>query len=393
MTTYAWGAGSSGQLGQGTSSVARSSPVAVVGGHTFVEVDCAAPTSIGLKGDGSAWTWGGGTNGALGDNTTTSKSSPVAVVGNHSFIHVSMGGENTGNSAVGFGLKADGSAWGWGRNTSGQLGDNTLTDKSSPVAVVGNHSFVALHTSKGTSSGGAGHTMGLKADGSVWCWGVGTNGVLGNQATTTKSSPVAVVGNHSFIAISAGVQFCMALKADGSVWTWGANASFGELGDNTTTAKSSPVAVVGNHSFIAIGAACVSAFGLKADGSIWSWGGDDLGGTNDGILGHNTNNTHKSSPVAVVGNHSFVTLVVGSIGAAGIKADGSIWGWGRNTSGEIGDQTATNRSSPVLVVGGITFVAGARGDTHSVGTTDQAQAAATIVSRRTFGPRVGSRQV
>ena len=98
-----------------------------------------ANISCSLKSDGSMWTWGDNTYGELGDNTLDNKSSPVLVVGNHSFVEVSAGGYHT------TARKADGSTWTWGYNSDGQLGDNTIDNKSSPVLVVGNHSFATLH--------------------------------------------------------------------------------------------------------------------------------------------------------------------------------------------------------------------------------------------------------
>ncbi len=199
------------------------------------------------KPNGAAWTWGLNCRGTLGDNTTSNRSSPVLVVGNHSFMAVSMGGGTT-LGALGFmaALKANGQVWTWGSGGGGALGDNTAANKSSPVLVVGNHSFLAV------SCGGT-HTIALKADGSVWAWGDNTAGGLGDNSTTNRSSPVLVVGAHSFVEISCGYQYSAARKADGTIWTWGVNTA-GQLGDNSTTSRSSPVLVVGGFSFTQIAA-------------------------------------------------------------------------------------------------------------------------------------------
>ncbi len=136
------------------------------------------------------------------------------------------------------GLKSAGAVWCWGFNTLGQLGDNTSTNKSSPVSVVGAHSFTSI-----SAGSGASHIMALKTTGDVWCWGLGISGQLGDNTITTKSSPVSVVGAHSFVAISAGSNHSVGLKSTGDVWCWGLGTS-GQLGDNTITTKSSPVLVV-----------------------------------------------------------------------------------------------------------------------------------------------------
>ncbi len=291
-----------------------------------------------LKSDGSAWAWGQNTSGQLGIQSRTNQSSPVAMVGNHSFIAVGVG------DTIFCGLKADGSMWTCGLNNFGQLGNYTTTSYSSPIQVVGNHSFIQIAPAYSAN------TYALKADGSVWAWGDNTNGQLGQQNTTSYSSPVQVVGNHSFIQVGGCQDFACGLKADGSVWSWGVNGT-GNLGDQTITPKSSPVQVVGNHSFILITGTNISGVtsyfngALKSDGSVWTWGSNAYGALGINALGD------QSSPVQVVGNHSFISLMGGRNCFYALKADGVLWSWGRNDFGQLGDQSMTDRSSPVQVVG------------------------------------------
>lgn len=332
---WTWGPGTNGVLGDNTTA-SKSSPVSVVGAHNFVvfgQTSADGNQMAALKGDGSAWTWGDNSAGQLGDSSATSRSSPVSVVGTHSFISIA-----TGLAAL-IALKADGSTWTWGTGTSGRLGDNTATSKSSPVSVVGAHVFVQI-------ASGANNNYSLKSDGTIWAWGAGTNGALGdNQVAANRSSPVSVVGAHSFVLISAGGTLVGTLKSSGTAWTWGDPAS-GGIGDNqVAAARSSPVSVVGAHSFAQISTGTNFQVAMKADGSAWSWG---LG--TSGQLGDNTA-TSKSSPVSVVGTHSFIAIKAGTTSAMGLKNDGSIWSWGSNTNGRLGDNTTTAQSSPVSVVG------------------------------------------
>lgn len=339
-SAWACGLGASGQLGN-QSTVSFSSPIAVVGNHSFVEIVAGASNSFGLKANGQIWSWGANGFGELGNLTSTNTSSPVLVVGNHSFIHVYG---CMGVSEFMFGLKADGSAWGCGNNIDGALGTSTSPDSSSPVLVVGNHSFIAL-------SLGDGFALGLKSNGQIWGWGLNDSGQLAQQNINNRSSPVLVVGNHSFIALAAGNSNGYGLKADGSVWGWGVGGS-GQLGNLTTNPSSSPVAVVGAHSFVAISAGVFFALGLKSDGSLWTWGSNV-----SGQLGNNTR-TASSSPIQVVGN-SF-TKIYNKMGdhagsgagfARGFKADGSIWAWGINVYGQLANNTRTSYSSPIQMVG------------------------------------------
>ena len=351
-TTWTWGRNDNqGQLGN-NNMISKSSPVQVVGSHSFTSVSLGHFHGMGLKSDGSAWCWGYNTFGTLGDNIAASKSSPVSVVGSHSFVALVGGG---GQSIA---LKSDGGAWCWGVNTSGECGDNSTTNRSSPVAVVGSHSFADL-------SGGRYHSMGLKADGTAWAWGAATYGQVGDNSTTSRSSPVAVVGSHSFTNISSGFNCSLGLKADGSIWTWGRNEK-GQLGDNTTTNRSSPVVVVGSHSFtqIVIGKGSEVTVARKANGEVWCWGYNAYGQVGD------NSTTNRSSPVQVVGSHSFTSISSGWFHVLAQKADGSIWAWGRNNYGQLGDLTTTNKSSPVLVLSryavvndGLPFSGAASGNT------------------------------
>jgi alpha-tubulin suppressor-like RCC1 family protein len=231
--------------------------------------------------------------------------------------------------------------WGWGVNVDGRLGNNSISNYSSPSLTVGNHNFTEL-------SAGYDCTFALKADGSVWAWGVSGAGNLGIQSAGNRSSPVQVVGGHSFIKLAGGAG-CTALKADGSAWGWGANG--GTLGDGTTTNRSSPVQVVGGHSFIYITRSNSRCFALKADGSAWGWGNDNLGG-----LGKGTSGDHTSSPVQVIGGHSFVKITGYQDATIALKADGSVWAWGANFDGELAVGDLNPRSSPTIVVGGHSFV-------------------------------------
>ena len=337
-----WGCGlnASGELGNNTNT-SYSSPIAMVGAHSFIAVCSENQSTMALKADGSVWTCGLNSAGGLGDLSITSRSSPVLVVGSHSFIQITNG------DSFKFGLKANGSAWGFGANSAGQLGQQNTTNYSSPVSVVGAHSFIQI-------TAGSGFFCGLKADGSAWTCGNNFYGTLGNGSRTNSSSPVAVIGAHSFIQVCGGSNdpnSCYGLKSDGSIWAWGANPS-GELGQQNTTSYSSPVQVVGSHSFVELNAGKSFVLAKKNDGSVWSWGLNS-----SGELGDNTRTNH-SSPVLVVGN-TFYALANNrrksspyfSAFSGALKIDGTFWLWGDNSFGQLAQQNRTSYSSPVVAVG------------------------------------------
>jgi len=233
-TAWTWGRNNEGQLGDNT-ILARSSPVLVVGGFTdWVQISTGGDHTAALRSNGTAWAWGSGFLGQLGDNTNTNRSSPVSVVGGFTdWVQISAGGNHTAA------LRANGTAWGWGFGTSGQLGDNTTTTRSSPVSVVGGFTdWVQIST-------GSTHTAALRANGTAWGWGTNSSGQLGDNTNTNRSSPVSVVGGFTdWVQISSGNFQTLAVRANGTAWAWGFNGN-GSLGDNTTTTRSSPVSVVG----------------------------------------------------------------------------------------------------------------------------------------------------
>ncbi|MDD5649634.1 MAG: hypothetical protein PHF86_04340 [Candidatus Nanoarchaeia archaeon] len=346
-SVWSWGQNSCGQLGDNGSGYVRSSPVLVVGDHKFYLISAGRTNTVYLKQDGSAWCNGIG-NG-IGDDTTDQKNSPVAVIGNHSFVDI--------DSEWGFcmALKSNGEAWGWGYNIRGNLGNNSTTHTSSPVQVVGNHSFIKVQCA-GDSNANGESAGALKADGSLWGWGMNAYGSLGNGDSSNKSSPVVVVGNHSFIDFAISPCSRYGLKANGEVWSWGANYA-GQLGTGNTTSYTSPVLVIGNHSFIKIALSLysnrsdsVGCAGLKSDGTVWTWG-------NWWTMGNNSI-TATSSPVSIVGDHSFVDITGGAETGffSGLKSNGEIWSWGVNSYGQLGDLSLTNRSSPVLLAGNHSFI-------------------------------------
>lgn len=345
---YAFGVNTNGQLGD-SSVAAKSSPVLVVGSLKFQKVATSGTHSIGLDFYGRAWCWGINGNGQLGDATVVAKSSPVQVVGSLTFKDVCVGASISG------GITTDGRAWCWGINTNGQLGDASVVPKSSPVLVVGGLRFKQL-------VGGNAMFIGLTEAGAAYAFGLNTNGELGDASVTPRSSPVAVVGSLTFVAVGCGTGASalmgLGLTAAGALYCWGGN-NWGGLGDGTTTDRSSPVAVVGALTFKDFACGEASIIALTTAGAAYCWGSN-----NGGQAGQNsTTSLQYSSPVAVVGSLTFVA-VAASFGAGGnarkathygITAAGAMWSWGDNSDGQQGTANVTSRSSPVQVVGSLTF--------------------------------------
>ena len=348
-SAYAWGRNAYGALGDNT-TVSKTSPVSVVGGFTnWIQVTAGYRHSVGVRADGTAWAWGRNNNGQVGDNTTVTKSSPVAVVGGFTnWVQVTAGTDHT------VGVRANGTAWAWGNSYAGQVGDGTANPRSSPVSVVGGFTdWIQV-------SAGNNHTIGLRANGTAWGWGyngeAGTyfglpnGGQLGDNTRLNRSSPVSVVGGFTnWVQVSAGSNHTVAIRANGTAWAWGQNYS-GRLGDNTTTVRSSPVAVAGGFSdWVQVSGGREHTVGVRANGTAWAWGRGSYGALGDGTT------VTRSSPVSVVGGFTdWVQVGGGGYFCVGLRANGTAWAWGNANYGRLGDGTAVSKSSPVSVVGGFT---------------------------------------
>ncbi len=317
-----------------------------------------------LKSDGTVWAWGDNSAGQLGDNSVTQSNTPIQVhgTGNSGFLTgvISL----AANTNAAYALKSDGTVWSWGINSRGQLGDNTITQRKTPVQVLGLNGLgvlsgiTAITASKSGTSAYA-----LKSDGTVWAWGENAQGQLGDNFTADPAyTPVKVldVGGSGYLtgvsAISAGQQFAMALKSDGTVWSWGYNAT-GQLGNNTTAQSGTPVQVHGTAdsgylvSVSYIANTLTSSYALLSDGTVWSWGSNG-----SGKLGDNTT-TQRNTPVQVhgTGNSGFLTSISAVSGGASsvmaLKSDGAVWTWGDNSAGQLGDNSTTQATTPIQVHG------------------------------------------
>ena len=249
------------------------------------------------------------------------------------------------------GLTAAGTAYCWGLNDSGQLGEvitvngalGTMGDRKSPVSVSGGVSFAAV-SAGGSGAPDRGYTCGVTAGGAAYCWGDNSAGQLGDGTTCCDGKiPVPVVGDVSFAAVSAGGHTC-AITATGAAHCWGDNSS-GQLGDGTSTSRSSPALVMGGMSFTAVSAGGFHTCGVTAEGAAYCWGDNSSGQLGDGTR------TSHTGPVPVAGGVSFAALSARGIGhTCGVTATGTAHCWGDNSSGQLGDGTRTSRLTPVLVV-------------------------------------------
>ena len=342
-TAWAWGDGGAGRLGD-NSLVDKSSPVSVIGGYTdWCQVAAGCSHSLGVRQDGTAWAWGVGSCGRLGNNCTSNRSSPVSVVGGFTdWCQISAGQEQS------LAVRQNGTAWAWGGNDQGQLGNNTaglLGKRSSPVSVVGGFTDWCQVSVLNE------HSLGVRTEGTAWAWGRNVSGELGDNTTVNKSSPVSVIGGFTdWCQVAAGSRFSLGLRTNGTAWGWGCNNA-GVVGDNTTVNRSSPVSVVGGFTnWCQISAGDNLSLAVRQDGTAWAWGSGS-----SGRLGNNCTTT-RASPVSVVGGFTDwcqVSAGTNSFSLA-VRQNGTAWAWGDGAAGKLGNNCTTDRSSPVSVIGGYT---------------------------------------
>jgi len=332
---WTWGNNSYGQIGNNTSGIDRRSPVTTFAGETnWKQVACAYQHNIAIKTDGTLWTWGRNNYGQLGNNTTVNRSTPVTTfAGGTNWKQVS-GGYN-----FALAIKTDGTLWVWGGNDRGQLGDNTTTNRTTPVTTF------AGGTNWKQVSGGSGITSAIKTDGTLWNWGRNDFGQLGDNTTTNRLTPVTTfAGGTNWKQVSAGGGrfHTAAIKTDGTLWGWGFNGS-GQLGDNTTTHRSTPgTTFAGGTNWKQVSCGNDHTTAVKTNGTLWVWGSNW-----DGQLGNQFTSRNSSTPITTVsGGTTWKQVSGGSNFTQAIQTDGTLWGWGRNTNGQVGNNGFTHRYYP-----------------------------------------------
>ncbi len=358
-TVWCWGYNYEGQLGVGTMED-HFTPVKVLGsggiGYLLdvVAIAAAGMGTCAVKSDGTVWCWGINSAGQLGDGTTTRRRTPVQVVGDggsgnlSNVVAISMGRVVGGDNHV-CAVKLDGTVWCWGRNTFGQLGDSTTTERHEPVQVVGAGGVGTLGNVIAVSAG-RNHSCALKTDGSIWCWGRNAFGQLGNNSNVDSTWPVPVATLSNAMAVGAGYTHTCALLVDGTAWCWGSNSA-GQLGDNTLDDRLVPVQVTtsgggGTLSDLVTISTADHCCAVKGDGTIWCWGKNLYGQLGDGSYDART----FASPVSDIS-----TGLAVSVGGPGhtcaILATGNIRCWGHNNWGQLGAGTSMKAFQPVSVSG------------------------------------------
>jgi alpha-tubulin suppressor-like RCC1 family protein len=334
-TLWAWGGNSVGQLGDGT-NVQRNLPTQIGSDDDWAIVAAGATHTVAVKTDGTLWTWGWNDQGQLGDGSIDDRWSPTMIGGLDGWSttvgSIAAGAKHT------VGLRADGTLYAWGANGAGQLGDRTTTDRWVPVQVGRDDDWASV-------GAGEHHTVALKTAGTLWTWGRNHKGQLGDGTRDSRNTPGQVGSDTDWNSVTAGEAHTVALKGGSTVWAWGWNNT-GQLGDGTTVDRVSPTEIA--DYLFASGMAAGSAHTVviqaaSGDHRIWTWGGNPYGQLGDGT------NDSRSTPARMGSDTDWSYVAAGRFHTLGVKADGTLWAWGHNGRGQLGDGTTEARNVPTQI--------------------------------------------
>jgi len=354
-TAHCWGRDESGQLGvppplticlpdEGGFPCGLV-PFPVAGGLSFAQLTAGDAHTCGLTSNGSAWCWGNNAYGQLGDSSFTSRNAPVAVSTGVKFASIEAGDSHT------CGLTSGGAAWCWGRNNSGQLGDGTTApSRSTPVAVVMPVGATFQQIAPGGSDS-RGFTCGVTTSGTTYCWGSNARGQLGQGTRdfTRHPLPAPVSGGLAFTLLATGLgDHACGLTVAGAAYCWGGNSD-GALGDGSTIDSFLPLAVSGGLSFQKLatggneelGLTC----GLTTTAAAYCWGENGVGTVGDGST------SGRRTPVAVAGGRQFESITMGFRHVCARTTSGTVYCWGSGRIGQLGANSTSSSALPVKVAG------------------------------------------
>lgn len=399
---WAWGYNAHGQLGDGT-TIRRASPTAIQPQDRWRAVALGDTHTVALHLDGTLWTWGSNSHGQLGDGTLSTRSNPTQIQPEERWKAVAVVHNHT------VALRADGTLWAWGWNGFGQLGDGTRTDRNLPTVIQMDTRWLAVaagdfHTlalredgtlwawglnengrlGDGTTHywpspqpvqpeagwklvvAGNGHTMALRTDGVLWAWGANPSGQLGNGNTGTQLTPVIVDTESRWQSLTAGGNHTAGLRNDGTLWSWG-NNSAGQLGDETTIGRLVPAAIEPERRWqvVSAGGGSDHTVAVRDDGTLWAWGSNNFGQLGDGTT------IGRSKPTLIQPETRWQSVALGFNHTVALRLDGTLWAWGRNVNGQLGDGTTSDRHRPRAIQPGVKWLTMAAGRFHTVALRDE----------------------
>jgi alpha-tubulin suppressor-like RCC1 family protein len=353
-TLWSWGDNEVGQLARGHTS-SRPDPQQVGNSSDWSTVVAGRWSTAALKTNGTLWTWGYNYLGELGNGTRIGNPYPSAIGASTDWAQLSLQESHI------LALKTNGELWAWGYNGDGQLGTGSFQpDQLTPIR---------LGTASNWTSCAAGqtHSIACRADGTLWTWGLNNSGQLGIGNTVgSRGTPGLAGTNTDWLIVGLGAAHTLALKTNGTLWAWGNNAR-GQLGDgtNSTVGRPSPAQVGADSNWRTATGGYLFTLALRTDGSLWAWG-ENVWGQLGIATNANQLNLNQYSPRQVGSDSNWAQMDAGHDHSAGVKTDGSLWTWGRNLDGQLGDGTTDFRNMPIRIGSGALWRQVATGESHTV---------------------------
>ncbi len=355
---YCWGQGASGRLGNGGTSNS-SIPVvvsqgAIPAGVTLSSISAGGSHTCAIGSNSKGYCWGYNYYGQLGNGSTTQATTPVAVSQGAMPAGVTLQSISTGfNHTCAIGSNGKGYCWGY--NYYGQLGNGSTTQSTTPVAV--SQGAIPAGVTLKSISAGDNHTCAIGSNDKGYCWGYNYYGQLGNGSTTQATTPVsvsqgAIPSGGTFLNISTGsshtcatVESLSGMVLRKNVYCWGLNSN-GQLGDGTTTQRTTPI-LVGSFSYVSTG--YYHTCGIGSDGKGYCWGNNSNGQLGNGSTTQSTVPVQVSSG-AIPSGIALRIFSAGNSHTCGIGSDGHGYCWGYNGNGRLGNMETTDRPAPSYIL-------------------------------------------
>jgi alpha-tubulin suppressor-like RCC1 family protein len=337
---YGWGSNEAGQLGSPPGG-GFLTPTQIGAAYDWTAIDAGAGHTVAIKTDGTLWAWGWNHYGQLGDGTTATSSTPVQIGSATNWRTIAAGHEHT------MAIRDDGTMWAWG-NAYGH----------SPVQVGAGHTWR-------TVAAGLSHNLAIRTDGTLWAWGWNGYGQLGDGTSDYRASPVQIGNETQWASVAAGGIGTIAIKADGSLWQWGWTLPCCPEDEYPEGSPSPPPARVGTATnWATITAGNMHYAAIKTDSTLYTWGED--GGGQLGLC----ETSPPGFPNQVEGT-GWADVDAGGYGTpwahtVAVKTDGTLWAWGENSAGSVGDGTTTSRSCPTQIGGNGDWAAVAAGGSSTL---------------------------
>lgn len=336
---WTWGADNISQMGNGRASSASVLAPALLGtGRNWKSISAGSTQTVATQTDGTLWGWGDGTSSQLGNGLTATIYEPSKIGTDSNWSRVSAG------QFHGAAIRTDGSLWTWGLHYKGLLGDGLEGAPADRPIAIGTNSWSFVDA-------GIAHNLAIDATGALWSWGSNSSGQLGAASSTSPPSvvdvPMAVVvpnvSSPAWKSAAAGDTHSVGIMTKGSLWTWGDN-TYGQLGSGSTATMSRTPIKIDDGPWSSVSAGATHVLAIREDGTLWAWGGNG-----HGQLGEGGTCPQSNVPLQLADRGPWALVTAGANHSLAIKKDGTLWSWGQNNYGQLGDGTTTDRSSPKLI--------------------------------------------